>query len=110
MLFHQRDHSIHAAGCSQCGQHTDPYFDWKNSSTAVIPDCKGKPCVLSQSYSEGSSWRAFKVVDQVYVGALEKQLMPSASSYNVPFEFGCQTSETGLLAKIFEFCLLRDCI
>ena len=29
-------------GCSQCGQHTDSYWDMKNSSTMIIP----KVCIL----------------------------------------------------------------
>ena len=45
----------------QCGQHTDAYWDMKNSSTMSIPKCNGQPCVISQSYSEGSSWKAIKV-------------------------------------------------
>ena len=84
------------SGCSQCGQHTDPYWDLKNSSTATVPKCQNQPCVISQSYSEGSSWRAIKVVDKLWVGGLDKNSIPDASLYSVNFLFGCQTSETGL--------------
>ena len=45
-------------GCSQCGQHTDSYWDLKNSSSATVPTCiNNQPCVISQSYTEGSSWK-----------------------------------------------------
>lgn len=84
-------------GCQQCGKHTaEKYFDWNNSSTAKVSDCKGKPCVISQSYSEGSSWRAFKLLDLVYVGAIQIDMINNAPQYAVEFTFGCQTYETGL--------------
>lgn len=83
-------------GCQQCGKHINPYFEWKNSSTAVVSDCKGKPCMMSQSYSEGSSWKAFKITDRVYIGGLTIDMVSSASKYTVDFSFGCQTYETGL--------------
>jgi hypothetical protein len=87
-------------GCQQCGQHTDPYYDSKNSSTSKVLDCgKGEKCVVSQSYSEGSSWRAYRVEDQVYVGGLTDVLTPGASKYAVSFTFGCQTYETGTVAR-----------
>jgi hypothetical protein len=81
-------------GCSQCGQHTDNYWDMKNSTTMNVPKCSGQPCVISQSYSEGSSWKAIKVIDRFYVGALTSE--PTNGNYSVDFLFGCQTSETGL--------------
>ena len=84
------------SGCSQCGQHTDQYWDLKNSSTANVPKCQSQPCVISQSYSEGSSWRAIKVVDRFWVGGLDSATLPDAASYAIDFLFGCQTSETGL--------------
>ena len=83
-------------GCSQCGQHTDPYWDMKNSSTATVPQCNHNPCVISQTYSEGSSWKAFKVVDKLWVGGLTPTIIKNAPSYSINFEFGCQTAETGL--------------
>ena len=48
--------------CAQCGQHTDAYWDIKNSSTAKVSKCGRDPCSFGQSYSEGSSWKAFRVV------------------------------------------------
>ena len=84
-------------GCSQCGQHTDNYWNLKNSSTANVPKCvNNQPCVISQSYTEGSSWHAFKVVDKLWVGNTGASLIPGAENYNVNFTFGCQTTETGL--------------
>ena len=83
-------------GCTQCGAHTDPYFDPDASSTHYIPKCNGSPCVFSQSYSEGSSWKAYKVVDKLWVGGIMPALVPNATKYTTDFSFGCQTSETGL--------------
>lgn len=83
-------------GCSQCGQHTDEYFDYKNSSTAKLLDCNNNPCVISQSYSEGSSWKAIQVEDKVWVGGLTADLVPDGANFSINFAFGCQTSETGL--------------
>lgn len=83
-------------GCSQCGQHTDNYWDFKASSSAEILQCNNQPCVISQSYSEGSSWRAFKVSDKLWVSGLNVLTVPSSEQYSVKFTFGCQTSETGL--------------
>ena len=77
-------------GCSQCGQHTDAYWDMKNSSTMVIPKCNNQPCVISQSYSEGSSWKAIKVVDKLWVGGLVDTDVAGAYDYTVDFLFGCQ--------------------
>ena len=83
-------------GCSQCGQHTDPYWNPDNSSTAAIQVCNGQHCVFTQSYSEGSSWRAIKVVDKIWLGGLGIIEVPGADAYSMNFQFGCQTSETGL--------------
>ena len=48
----------------------DPHFDPKKSSTNSIKSCgaEGKKCYFKQSYTEGSSWSAFKVRDKVFVG------------------------------------------
>jgi hypothetical protein len=83
-------------GCSQCGQHTDAYWDLRNSTTAQVPQCGNQPCTISQSYSEDSSWHAFKVVDKFWVGGLNENSIPGAETYGIDFLFGCQTSETGL--------------
>jgi len=82
-------------GCS-CGKHMDPYFDPKKSNTSEIPKCSGKPCFFQQSYSEGSSWHAFKVSDKVWMGGKTINAINKASHSSVNFQFGCQDSETGL--------------
>lgn len=82
-------------GCSGCGQHTDGRWNLKESSTHYVPTCNHGPCVLEQSYSEGSSWKAFKVVDKLWVGGAEYALFQGAESYAIEFIFGCQMSETG---------------
>jgi len=83
-------------GCPQCGEHTDAYWDWKKSSTVSLIKCDKKPCEMEASYAEGSSWRAFKVMDKLWVGGAEENVIPGANHYAVNFIFGCQTSETGL--------------
>jgi hypothetical protein len=84
-------------GCSQCGQHTDNYWNPDNSTTAKVDtSCNGNRCTITQSYSEGSSWHAFKVVDKLWVGGLNPSEVPNANSMAIDFAFGCQTSETGL--------------
>jgi hypothetical protein len=83
-------------GCQDCGDHTDSYWDMSISSTASQVLCDGQPCVVSQGYSEGSTWKAVKIKDKLFIGGESLQDLPSASSYAVDFVFGCQTSETGL--------------
>eukprot|EP01032_Pedospumella_encystans_P029261 gene29261-33048_t len=84
-------------GC-KCGKHMDPYFDPKKSSTSVIKSCgqDGKKCIFKQSYTEGSSWSAFKVRDKVWVGGPGKEDIKQAHMRSIDFDFGCQESETGL--------------
>jgi hypothetical protein len=45
----------------------DPHFDPAKSKTSNIKQCGGGKCFFRQSYSEGSSWHAFKVSDKVYI-------------------------------------------
>ena len=56
---------------------------------------KGK-CVFSQSYSEGSSWKAHKVTDEVWVGGSTQNMVPNGGKLSTKFTFGCMQSETGL--------------
>jgi ferredoxin len=84
------------SGCQQCGKHTDDYFDPKKSRTAVIPKCGGGNCEISQSYAEGSTWKAYKVTDALHVGGLLAEDVPRGESKRINFTFGCQTYETGL--------------
>lgn len=84
-------------GCIQCGSHTDEYFDLKNSTTSKIQMCATDiPCPLSQSYSEGSMWKGFKVSDKLWVGGLSETLVQNAATFSTDFTFACQTTETGL--------------
>lgn len=87
-------------GCEGCGKHTDAYWSPKESSTKVIPQCtvaaKKTTCNIEQSYSEGSSWKAYRVTDKLWVSGIAPELVPGASNYAIDFEFGCQTSATGL--------------
>ena len=47
----------------------DPYFDPSKSSTSKVLKCeRDQRCYFRQSYSEGSSWHAFKVSDKLWVG------------------------------------------
>jgi hypothetical protein len=84
------------SGCIGCGAHTDPYFDPSKSSTAVIEQCNGSPCLISQSYSEGSSWKAYKLTDKLWIGGLTPSLVPGADSLSINYPIACQTSEAGL--------------
>ena len=89
-------------GCSQCGDHTDLYFNPKDSSTAIIPKCNGKNCIFSQSYTEGSMWTAYRVKDRFFIGGETTVMAPDAESHDVEFTFGCQTKETGLFRTQME--------
>ena len=111
-------------GCS-CGKHMDKPFNPAASSTANVKSCGGKKCYFQQSYSEGSSWHAYEVTDQVWVGeeavssmsTITKSLTGAgvaeqqqaqarrgkrneremvAGNWSAPFKFGCQDKETGL--------------
>ncbi len=103
------------AGCN-CGKHIDPYFNPKASSTSEIMSCfAGNKCYIKQSYSEGSSWHAFKVRDRVWVGdrgvissrqsngatnarhfTATNDMVALSSNLSTPFIFGCQDREAGL--------------
>ena len=82
-------------GC-KCGKHMDPFWDPSKSSTATVMSCNGNKCFFRQSYSEGSSWNAFKVQDKLWMGGQNIEHIPSANKWSINFDFGCQDSETGL--------------
>lgn len=95
------------AGCKSCGKHTDPYFEPARSSSLEKLGCGGcvaaarcvsNTCQVSQSYTEGSSWKAVQMRDKYYVGGDDVKAPPRAGEkwINTPFVFGCQTYETGL--------------
>ena len=89
-------------GCAECGKHTDNYFDPAKSTTANVQKCNGQKCNLSQRYTEGSSWRAFVVKDTFWIGAEKLEYMNNIPNWNVTFQFGCQSSETGLFRTQLE--------
>ncbi len=101
--------------CSNCGEdhHTDKYFDPALSGTFQKLQCgdctedvnrscsKGGECHLSQSYQEGSSWRAFQGKDMVYCGSNHPNnqvfdVEKLNKQFSMPFTFGCQNHLTGL--------------
>lgn len=62
--------------------------------------CKKKQCDIDQRYTEGSSWNAFEVKDNVWLGfADEAESNAQHATYSRPFVFGCQTSQEGLFKK-----------
>ncbi|KAG6572786.1 Aspartyl protease [Phytophthora cinnamomi] len=99
------------SGCDGCGSHTDQPFQADNSSTLIHVTCSQQhsffqckecreqtdTCAISQSYMEGSSWKASVVEDVVYLGgdaSFQDEAM--RNQYGTHFQFGCQSSETGL--------------
>ncbi|KAF0696104.1 Aste57867_13142 [Aphanomyces stellatus] len=96
-------------GCNGCGKHTDTPFDALASSTLLYPTCSDMAadkvvkcaaceedtCVVSQMYSEGSSWKAVMVEDNVWLGDAAVDATAN-SSFGTRFRFGCQREETGL--------------
>lgn len=97
------------SGCKSCGHHTDPYFDPSKSKSlqwlgchecVASARCVQRKCQISQSYTEGSSWKAYQMRDVYYVGgeSLESFAMGVMDPgwLGTDFVFGCQTYETGL--------------
>eukprot|EP01035_Chromulina_nebulosa_P017622 gene17622-23199_t len=79
----------------------DPYFDPYISNSAKIATCsrssQDNKCYFKQSYSEGSSWHAFKVTDKLTMGDSNySSISRKSSNWSILFEFGCQDSESGL--------------
>jgi len=108
-------------GCNDCGEehHTDKNFEPDSSRTFHPLTCDeclygaqcvqlsvqeatnvSAPfgCVFSQSYTEGSTWQAFQVNDNVFFGGRDvlSAADPTDHRFSVNFMFGCQTLETGL--------------
>ncbi len=55
------------------GIQMDPHFDPAKSITSTVKNCgvgNNAKCFFRQSYSEGSSWNAFKVKDKVWMGGI----------------------------------------
>jgi len=112
--------------CRSCGSHVSKkYFNPLMSTTDNTPTCgscmlegiskcsefstvvgngkgaKNKKCVISQKYTEGSSWTAYELEDMVWMGASDHQesIGMEYMKMAVPYVFGCQTSEKGLFRK-----------
>ena len=96
--------------CHGCGTHTDLPFNMSLSSTLEYASCKSPPsntyhcrscpsndqCVLSQSYTEGSTWTATLVEDLVWVGNdTNNKDTTWMKTFGTRMNFGCQTKETG---------------
>lgn len=45
---------------------------------------------------EGSTWEAYKVTDELFLGDEDPQIIQTAKEIAIPFSFGCQTMEKGL--------------
>ena len=78
-----RSSSLEKLGCGGC---------------VAAARCVSNTCQVSQSYTEGSSWKAVQMRDKYYVGGDDVKAPPRAGEkwINTPFVFGCQTYETGL--------------
>ena len=65
------------SGCN-CGKHMNELFDPRKSETSQVVACisRGGKCTFQQSYSEGSSWKAHKVIDEVWVGGSTLTMVP----------------------------------
>mmetsp|Transcript_23948 Transcript_23948/g.36230 ORF Transcript_23948/g.36230 Transcript_23948/m.36230 type:complete len:493 (+) Transcript_23948:51-1529(+) len=111
--------------CRSCGSHASKkYFDPVLSTTDNMPTCgscmlegiskcsefstvgnvkgvKNKKCIISQKYTEGSSWTAYELEDLVWMGASDhkESIGMEYMKMAVPYVFGCQTSEKGLFRK-----------
>ncbi len=96
-------------GCIGCGEeyHTDLYFDYEASKTFVPlgcdecsngAKCSENRCILTQSYTEGSSWTAFQAQDVFFCGGTNvlDAADPNDRRFATEFQFGCQMHETGL--------------
>ncbi|GMH88691.1 hypothetical protein TL16_g11229 [Triparma laevis f. inornata] len=99
-------------GCTSCGEeyHTNKLYDVTQSSTfhkitcsECDPGghCNKNQCEFSQSYTEGSSWKAYQAVDRFWVGRANHDQANKEFDYRyaIEFMFGCQYSETGLFIK-----------
>jgi hypothetical protein len=100
--------------CRSCGDHASPYFDPTLSTTKRIPTCGhcqlsgistcslyNDQCVMTQKYTEGSSWNAHEVQDLIWLGTplVEESIESYMGQLAVPYTFGCQTGAKGLFRK-----------
>jgi Xylanase inhibitor N-terminal/Xylanase inhibitor C-terminal len=99
--------------CTNCGHHVSKYFHPGLSTTDRSPSCgscllKGVSkcsdfldrCIISQKYTEGSSWTAYETEDLVWLGSADlEESLEEYMKLAVPYAFGCQTAERGLFKK-----------
>ena len=99
--------------CTNCGRHVSKYFHPGLSTTDRSPSCgscllKGVSkcsdfldrCIISQKYTEGSSWTAYETEDLVWLGSADlEESLEEYMKLAVPYAFGCQTAERGLFKK-----------
>lgn len=91
------------SNCTNCGKHTDPYYDPRWSSTSKVATCNGDDfCYVNQTYAEGSSWQGVRVRDVMYVGNDAVVGDSPASMFALNLSFACQSSVSGLFAKQVE--------
>lgn len=91
------------SGCTACGVHKDPYYDWSSSNTSKVQTCNGDDlCYMNQTYAEGSSWEGFRVRDVVYVGNDVDVLDSTPSMFALNLSFACQSKLSGLFQKQVE--------
>lgn len=112
------------SGCDDCGvpkYHIDQLFIEADSSSfhklscneCLRGHCKSSSsaeCSIGMSYQEGSSWSAYEVRDECYVGGMHEAAVTVAEAtghqddldpfvapdFAFPLKFGCQTHLTGL--------------
>lgn len=80
-------------------------------SECLKGDCRHKECSMGMSYAEGSSWHAYEVIDNCYIGGPHDAPLVTdsgtmddmdpfhAKAYAFDLKFGCQTSITGLFIQ-----------
>jgi hypothetical protein len=91
--------------CRACGKHVST-TDRRPACGACllqgVSTCStfNSDCIITQKYTEGSSWTAHEIEDLVWLGSELRE--PSYEDYMklaVPYAFGCQTSEQGMFQK-----------
>jgi len=113
------------SGCQSCGDHTDPYFNPSASKTSrkmtCATDCPAQKtffrntrprtlgqcdasndqCTFGQSYAEGSSWNAYQLKDQVWVGRHEDDENKDANLQvkETELQFGCINRQAGMFSS-----------
>jgi len=113
------------SGCQSCGDHTDPYFSpsasstsrkmtcaadcpkqknfFRNTSPRTLGQCDATndQCTFGQSYAEGSSWNAYQLKDQVWIGRHEEDENKAANLQvkETELQFGCINRQAGMFSS-----------